>query len=81
MRSSEWFYKQLINHKLIGSYIKNYLEGKGMPIRVKLVTLSLLWISILLSVVFAVEILILRIMLLCIAAGVTAHIILIRKRE
>jgi uncharacterized membrane protein YbaN (DUF454 family) len=66
---------------VIGSYIKNYIEGKGMPLRVKLLTLVLLWTGILCAIIFATDNLILRIALLFIAAGVTIHIVLIRNRK
>jgi uncharacterized membrane protein YbaN (DUF454 family) len=81
MRSSERFYRLLIQNRVIGSYIKNYIEGKGMPLRVKLLTLVLLWTGILCAIIFATDNLILRIALLFIAAGVTIHIVLIRNRK
>jgi len=77
-RSSEKFYHWLLNNKWFGKYIKNYQEGKGIPIKVKILSISLLWLTILFSTIFILDNLYVRIILILIAAGVTIHIISIR---
>ena len=77
-RSSRRFYDWLLNNKWFGNYIKNYLEGKGVPLKVKVLSISLLWVAILFSAIFLVSILLVRIILVLIAIGVTIHIISIR---
>ena len=77
-RSSERFYNWLLNNRWFGNYIKNYLEGKGAPLRVKVLCISFLWITIGYSVVFVVHIFLVRIILILIAIGVTIHILSIR---
>jgi uncharacterized membrane protein YbaN (DUF454 family) len=81
MRSSERFYQWLINNRVFGSYIRNYIEGRGMPVRIKILTILLLWLTIGLSITFGVQNIVVRIILICIAIGVTAHIALIKKRK
>jgi uncharacterized membrane protein YbaN (DUF454 family) len=78
LRSSQRFYNWLLGNRLLGSYIKNYLEGKGMPLRAKIFSISLLWITIGYSVIFVVEALPIRVVLALIAIGVTTHILHIR---
>ncbi|MCK4397230.1 YbaN family protein [candidate division WOR-3 bacterium] len=78
IRSSEKFYNWLINNKWLGNYIKNYIEGKGVPLKVKVLSISLLWITIGYSVVFIVHIFLIRVILILIAIGVTIHILSIR---
>ena len=80
-KSSARFYDWLINNKIFGQYIKNYREGKGILLRLKIITITLLWITIGCSAVFAVDIFWVRIMLIIIAAGVTVHIIRIRPKK
>ena len=80
-RSSERFYNWLLNNRILGSYIRNYLEGKGMPIKVKIFTISMLWISILISAFLFIQIIWVRIVLIIIAIAVTIHIILIRPKK
>jgi uncharacterized membrane protein YbaN (DUF454 family) len=81
MRSSERFYQWLINNRIFGAYVRNYIEGRGMPIRIKIFTILLLWLGIGLSITFGVQNIVIRIVLICVAIGVTAHIALIRKRK
>ena len=81
MRSSERFYHWLINNRIFGAYVRNYIEGRGMPIRIKIFTILLLWLAIGLSITFGVQNIVIRIVLICIAIGVTAHISLIKKRK
>jgi uncharacterized protein len=81
MRSSERFYQWLMNDRIFGAYIRNYIEGRGMPRRIKVFTILLLWLTIGLTIFFAVENIVIRIILLCVAIGVTTHIALIRKRK
>ncbi len=78
LRSSQKFYNWLLNNRFCGLYIKNYLQGKGMPVKIKMATLLLLWITISCSIVFVVQALIIRVILLVIAIGVSVHILLIR---
>jgi uncharacterized membrane protein YbaN (DUF454 family) len=78
IRSSERFYNWLMNNKWLGNYIKNYLEGKGVSLKSKVLSISLLWITIGYSVVFVVNIFPIRVILILIAIGVTIHILSIR---
>ena len=81
MRSSERFYQWLIDNRIFGTYVRNYIEGRGMPIKIKISTILLLWLTIGVTVAFAVENIVVRIVLICIAIGVTAHVALIKKRK
>lgn len=77
-KSSKRFYHWLLNNKWFGNYIKNYREKRGIPLKVKFASISLLWITILYSVLFIVHILFVKIILILIASGVTIHILSIR---
>ncbi|MBU4293930.1 MAG: YbaN family protein [Actinobacteria bacterium] len=80
-RSSKRFYNWLINNKIFGRYIKNYREGKGIPSKLKIITIALLWITIGCSAIFAIDIFWVRVILVIIAIGVTIHIIRIRPKD
>ena len=77
-RSSKRFYNWLVNNRIFGQYIKNYREGKGIPLRLKLITTILLWITIGCSAIFAIDILWVRVILVIVAVGVTIHIVRIK---
>jgi len=80
-KSSKSFYNWLVNNKILGRYIKNYREGKGIPLKLKIITIALLWITIGCSVIFAIDIFWVRVMLVIIAIGVTIHIIRIKPLD
>ena len=77
-RSSKRFYNWLISNKWFGNYIKNYRECRGVPLKVKILSISFLWITILFSVFLIVVIFWVKIILILIAIGVTIHILTIR---
>ena len=78
-RSSDRFYRWLVGNRVFGKYIKDYREGKGVPLKVKISAISILWITISLSIVFGVEMLIIRILLVLVGIGVSIHIAMIKK--
>ncbi len=78
IRSSQRFYDWLLNNRFLGLYIKNYTQGKGMPLRAKIFTVILLWITIGLSMWFAVQGVVIRVILILVAVGVTIHIVRIK---
>jgi len=45
-RSSERFYHWLMTNRWFGEYIRNYREGRGIPLKQKVLTISLLWVTI-----------------------------------
>lgn len=46
VRSSERLYKWLINHPYLGEYIRNFREYKAIPLRVKVISVALIWLTI-----------------------------------
>jgi len=80
-RGSEKFYNWLINNKWLGKYIRNYQEGRGIPMNVKILTISLLWLSIGFSTFIIVTIFLTQIILIIIAIVVTIHILTIKTMK
>jgi len=67
-------HKWLLNNRLLGNYIRNYRDGRGISMRDKVLTLFFLWATISCSAFFLVDILIVQIILFAIAIGVTVHV-------
>ena len=44
-----------MSHKHLGPYIKNFREHKAIPLRVKIVSVSLVWITLMYCTVFVAE--------------------------
>ena len=74
-RGSEKFYNWLINHKILGEYIRNFRENRAIPLRVKIISVSLLWITILSSAHFFVPYWWAKLVMIIIAILVTIHIL------
>lgn len=73
-RSSRRFYDWLMGNRWFGAYLRNYREGRGIPLRQKLFTLALLWLTIGYAAGFVVPPLWGKLLLLAIAAAVTWHL-------
>ena len=80
-RSSKRFYNWLLNNRLFGSYIRNYREGNGIPAKVKVFVICLLWLTIGSSAIFAIQNNYIRVLLFLIAIGVTAHLVAIKTKR
>ncbi|MBN1298632.1 MAG: YbaN family protein [Actinobacteria bacterium] len=74
-KSSRKFYSWLVNNRVFGSYIRSYREKRGVPLKIKVYALSVLWLTIGLSIYFGTQIIWLRLLLVAVAAGVSVHIL------
>ena len=54
-KSSKRMHHWMLHNKWFGNYLRNYTEGKGISLKAKLFTISLLWVLIIYSAVFAVN--------------------------
>jgi hypothetical protein len=77
-RSSERFYHWLMTNRWCGEYVRNYREGKGIPLKQKVLTVLVLWLTIIYAAGFVMTLWWVRIILLGIAVGVTIHLIRIK---
>ena len=46
VKASPSLYEWLINHKVFGEYIRNFREHRAIPLRVKIISVSLVWLTI-----------------------------------
>lgn len=73
-RSSERFTAWLLGHGHLGPLLRPYLHGQGLPRAAKIKAIALLWGSIGMSVLFLLELLWLKALLLIIALAVTLYL-------
>jgi uncharacterized membrane protein YbaN (DUF454 family) len=76
-KSSPRFYNWLINNRYLGEYIRNYREGRGMPLNQKVFVIILMWLTMGVSV-WIVPQWWLKALLVTIGMGVTIHLIRIK---
>ena len=81
-KSSERMHRWLLNNKWFGEYIRNYTEGRGLPMKTKIAALTVLWITIVFSTVFmlgrllpAQLVLPMQLIMVAIAIAVSIHIL------
>ncbi len=79
-RSSDRFYQRLISNKWFGKYLQNYREGRGIPVRQKILTILMLWASIGLSLYLVATPIWTKLILLCVATGVSIYLIRVKSR-
>jgi uncharacterized protein len=77
-RSSKRFYHWLMTNRWFGDYVRNYREGRGIPLKQKTLTILLLWLTIGYAALFVVSLWWAKLILLGIAVGVTIHLIRIK---
>ena len=81
MKGSGRMYNWLVNHKILGAFLKQYFEYRAVSRRTKIVSITFLWTGILISIVFFIESVLIRIIVAAVAVGVTIHIIKIRNLD
>lgn len=74
-KSSDRFYTWLLTNRYCGKYISNYRSGRGISLRQKVSTITILWASIGLSIWLMNGKLWVSLLLAAIAIGVSVHIL------
>jgi len=80
-RSSERFHNWLLGHPSLGPMIRDYMDGQGVPLRAKIVAISMIWISISISALFLIPILWVKIFLIAVGLCVTIYLLRLPMRE
>ncbi|MDZ4654332.1 MAG: YbaN family protein [Coriobacteriia bacterium] len=75
LRSSERLHSWILGHRVFGPQIADYLEGKGLKRKTKVVAISTLWASMLGSAVFFVPYFIADVAMVLVAVGVTVYLV------
>ena len=73
-RSSRRFYLWLVEHPRLGPWVRDYLDGQGIPLKAKIYSIALMWASISLSC-YLVPVLPARLFMLCSGTLVTLYIL------
>ena len=74
-RGSPRLYQWLLNHKCLGPYIRSFRENKAIPLRAKIISLLLMWGTMVYCIFFLIPLTEIKIVLFLVAVGVTWHIL------
>lgn len=77
LRGSERLHRWLMNNRVLGSYIKNIQQRRGIPLKGKIITLAILWLSLLFSI-YRIDIFPVQLMLCFI--GVTSSALILKMK-
>ena len=81
MRGSPKMYDKVMSNKYFRTIIQDFQEDKSIPLKTKIIIVSMLWCTILISAFFAVYAWWLRLLLFAIAIGVTVHILSFKTKK
>ena len=75
VRSSPKLYDWLINHPRLGTYIRNFRENKAIPLKAKIISVSMVWLTIGFCIIFILKPLWLRVAMTLLAIAISWHIL------
>lgn len=75
LRSSPRLYEWLLDHRRLGPYIQNFMLHKSIPLKIKVISVSMVWITLLFCAVFVAEHWLLRLFFVVLAVAITVHIL------
>lgn len=74
-KGSPRLYQWLLSHRYLGPYIRSFREEKAIPLRAKIVSLLLMWGTMLYCIFFLIPLVWVKVVMFLIAAGVSYHIL------
>ena len=75
VHSSEKLYQWLINQKYLGTYIRNFREHHAIPLRAKILSISMIWITLTYCAIAISNIIWIKLIFIALAIAVTIHIL------
>ena len=78
-RSSPRFYNWLIKNRWFGKHLENYQKRRGISVFVKIYAIIILWGSIISTVLFLQNHILVDVFLLFIAVAVSIHLLMLRS--
>ncbi len=75
VHSSPRLYHWLLNQKYLGTYIRNFKEQRAIPLRAKIISVTMVWITLLYCTWSIDTFLPLRLLFIILAIGISWHIL------
>lgn len=75
LKGNKRWYDWLMNHPKFGPYISNFLVEKSIPLRMKVVSVTLVWITLLNCAIFVASHWAFRAGFILLAAAITWHVL------
>ncbi len=81
LRGNRRLYDWLMNHPKLGPYITDFMVHKSIPLHVKIVSVSLIWITLLNCALFIAPHWALSLFFVALAAAITIHILSYKTKK
>lgn len=75
LKSNKGLYDWLLDHPSLGTYIRNFMEYKAIPLRIKILSVSMVWMTLSYCAIFVAEHWLFRVFFIVLAIGITIHIL------
>ena len=75
LRGNRRLYDWLMNHPKLGPYIRNFMIYKTIPVKIKVLSVSMVWITLINCAVFVAEHWAFRLFFILLATAITVHIL------
>lgn len=75
LRSSRSLYEWLMSYPKLGPYISNFMVHKSIPMKIKVLSVSMVWITLLYCAIAVAEHWTFRLFFVALAIGITVHIL------
>lgn len=75
LRSNKSLYDWLLNHPRLGPYVSNFMVHKSIPLKIKILSVSMVWITLLYCAIFVAEFWLFRLLFILLATAITIHIL------
>jgi uncharacterized protein len=79
-KSSERLYQWLLNTRWLGSYIKSFQAGEGIPLKSKIIAIIVLWVTSSYSIFFLVPIIWVKFLLFVVVFFITYYLFSIKTK-
>jgi len=74
-KSSDRFHRWLMEHNHLGPLLHDYLKGAGIPLRAKMMAISMIWVSFPTSVILFANALWLKALLIAAAVAISSYLL------
>lgn len=74
-RSSERLYTWLLNQRCLGAYIRNFREHRAIPLRAKIVSVAMVWVTLLYCAFGVSDVWWGSVLFILLASAITWHIL------
>ena len=80
-RSSPYLYKKLLNHNILGGYIKDFRENKAISKTTKFISITMMWLGMSYAIYYTSNNLWIMLFLIAIGFAITIHILSFKTKK